>query len=1149
MEVSADPYEQKLYQMFQSCETAQQRNNGLLDEASLTRLCQLLQLRDQGSALISSLISNNSTKLGVSFEQFKEALLHFLGTEFDGSTTRPGLGTTSRLKERSLVISDETSNTYIESPPEADTSDREVSPKLIVGTKKYGRRSRPHQDIGINTQSATDSDNTDEDPHRSLNGCSDQIAQVQRSSSQSDLPGSRRLRSIHTSGSKLKRCASLPTRKNLQFKMLTSTTTSTTVATQVGSDCNKSNLRETNQECSSVESLGNLIVNHLYFHCYVFTDIVTPHQLKTFNADSIIETWEMASIVNSSGLLHALGFDEKEVNLNQLTKVLEEELRGLEHDPQTNMIRALVSLQTMELGSLRQAFRQQYEENLKLRSDNKAANQRVALLAAEVDERHAIMEENRKQQVLQLEQRHASMVREFTQRMSNDRDHWTSMIAKLEIQIKSLEQEEIRLKTDLELVRNENSELQIEQQNSQLQMTELLEKNIKLNQDLASCEILEPIVKQENHSNLASVKDKITEDDEILHVIEKMTALQMENAQLRDKTDELTMEIENLYVELARAKSRKKKQVAAATVVSGGSAVDSSDFEEIEAANVGLATKRRGDSPSKTQITEESPRLGKQRKCSEDGEVSDNSGDWLALNSELKCCKSHEEELAALRRNVSQLEQQLQASTNKLTDTVSGGSGSRATTPEARCKELESSLEQMQRAYEDCEDYWQSKLNEERQLFDKERHIYEDEQMESDKKFTDLMEKVREYEEQFSKDGRLSPIDERDTLEQQYIELEEEATALRNNSMRMLEEKSQQINLLQCEIEDLRTRLGESVEILTGASEINQESLHQINEQVGQSPASSPISYLWHQSTIQEPLKSFDGATEESCAKTLALLPASPVRKAIGRNNLTTSETSIFSTTPLDSSSSDPSPTRLNTTYASSAVMCPPAPICKPKQVQSEGEIADCETSSTASNKSFDSHSVVSTSKTSCLSNDKCNSPSLLKEELKRLKFFELSLKEQIKDLSLQRDGLVMELQQLQEARPVLEKAYARTTHPTLQQRLNQLELRNRHLQNVIKQQQKYTESLMQQSWRQHQVDLNDLHGRIEAQTVMLADQTQRLQNADILVKDLYVENSHLTATVQRLEQQRARVNLIHQQQHQQQHLVNGGLSSLSGMP
>lgn len=76
-------------------------------------------------------------------------------------------------------------------------------------------------------------------------------------------------------------------------------------------------------------------------------------------------------------------------------------------------------------------------------------------------------------------------------------------------------------------------------------------------------------------------------------------------------------------------------------------------------------------------------------------------------------------------------------------------------------------------------------------------------------------------------------------------------------------------------------------------------------------------------------------------------------------------------------------------------------------------------------------------------------------------------------------------------------------------------------------------------------MDLNELHSRIEAQAVLIADQTQRLQNADILVKDLYVENSHLTATVQRLEQQRARVNLIHQQQQKQQ--IGAPLSS--GIP
>lgn len=82
------------------------------------------------------------------------------------------------IPERSLVISDETTSAYIESPVEAEASDREVSPKLIVGTKKYGRRSRPHNDIGLNELSVTDSDNTDEDRQQSLSGGSEQITQV-----------------------------------------------------------------------------------------------------------------------------------------------------------------------------------------------------------------------------------------------------------------------------------------------------------------------------------------------------------------------------------------------------------------------------------------------------------------------------------------------------------------------------------------------------------------------------------------------------------------------------------------------------------------------------------------------------------------------------------------------------------------------------------------------------------------------------------------------------------------------------------------------------------------------------------------------------------------------------------------------------------
>ncbi|XP_026834579.1 blastoderm-specific protein 25D isoform X5 [Drosophila erecta] len=1077
MEVSADPYEQKLYQMFRSCET----QCGLLDEKSLLKLCSLLELRDQGSALIASL--GGSHQLGVSFGQFKEALLNFLGSEFDGTTS-------SGFIERSLVITDEPlTSTYIESPPES--SDREVSPKLVVGTKKYGRRSRPQQ--GIYELSVTDSDNTDEDQlqqekQRSLNGCDELGVQVQRSSSQSDLPGSRRLRSVHTSGSKLKRCASLPARRKINSNS-TGAATSPTAAAKL----KHLSIQSQAQHSSSVESL----------------DTVTPQQLETISVHSIIEAWELASIPNTRNLLHVLGFDEEEeVNLQQLTKALEEEMRGLDGDhEQSNMLRALAALQAAELGNYRVAYRQQHEENLKLRADNKAANQRVALLAVEVDERHASLEDSSKKQVQQLEQRHASMVRELTLRMSNDRDHWTSMTGKLEAQLKSLEQEEIRLRTELELVRTENLELESEQQKAHIQLTELLEQNIKLNQELAHRP--SSISGTPEHSPMRPGRHSEDKEEEMLQLMEKLAALQMENAQLRDKTDELTIEIESLNVELIRSKTKGKKQ-------------EKQEKQE-DQESAATATKRRGDSPSKTHLTEESPRLGKQRKCTE-GEQSDasNSGDWLALNSELQRSQSQDEELTSLRQRVAELEKELKAARE-----------GRSLTPESRSKELEASLEQMQRAYEECEDYWQTKLSEERQLFEKERQIYEDEQHESDKKFTELMEKVREYEEQFSKDGRLSPIDERDMLEQQYSELEAEAAQLRSSSIEMLEEKAHEISSLQSEIEDLRQRLGESVEILTGACELTSESVAQLSAEAGKSPASSPISYLWLQSTIQEPAKSLADSKEEATASAIELLGGSPSHKTASR------------TTPFESSQSGPSPTNSGTTNASGANAAP-APISKPKRAQSpqiapsEGEIADCETSSTASNKSFESNS-----KTSCLSHEKCSSPSALKEELKRLKFFELSLKEQIKDLSLQRDGLVMELQQLQEARPVLEKAYARTTHPTLQQRLNQLELRNRHLQNVIKQQQQYTESLMQQSWRQHQVELNDLHSRIETQGVLLADQTQRLQSADILVKDLYVENSHLTATVQRLEQQRARVNLIHQQQ-QQQRLVGGGLP---GMP
>jgi ninein len=51
-------------------------------------------------------------------------------------------------------------------------------------------------------------------------------------------------------------------------------------------------------------------------------------------------------------------------------------------------------------------------------------------------------------------------------------------------------------------------------------------------------------------------------------------------------------------------------------------------------------------------------------------------------------------------------------------------------------------------------------------------------------------------------------------------------------------------------------------------------------------------------------------------------------------------------------------------------------------------------------------------------------------------------------------------------------------------------------------------------------------------------------------VKDLYVENSHLTATIQRMEQQITRQTLMQLAQHHHQPKQQmGSMNSITGMP
>lgn len=73
-----DPYEQKLFNLFKNFEI-----DGRLNESGLTKLCHQLQLKEQFPLLVN-LLFKNGNETGVTFEEFREGLLHVITSE-DGN--------------------------------------------------------------------------------------------------------------------------------------------------------------------------------------------------------------------------------------------------------------------------------------------------------------------------------------------------------------------------------------------------------------------------------------------------------------------------------------------------------------------------------------------------------------------------------------------------------------------------------------------------------------------------------------------------------------------------------------------------------------------------------------------------------------------------------------------------------------------------------------------------------------------------------------------------------------------------------------------------------------------------------------------------------------------------------------------------------
>lgn len=113
-----------------------------------------------------------------------------------------------------------------------------------------------------------------------------------------------------------------------------------------------------------------------------------------------------------------------------------------------------------------------------------------------------------------------------------------------------------------------------------------------------------------------------------------------------------------------------------------------------------------------------------------------------------------------------------------------------------RVDELEKSLELLQKEYEDCENYWQSKLNDERIEFDENKD-------KSNRKISELLQRLTDIEEEraIARRRQLNPIDESRLLESQYEELEKEIQELKNCHEIEIKSKDDEINSLKLKTE------------------------------------------------------------------------------------------------------------------------------------------------------------------------------------------------------------------------------------------------------------------------------------------------------------------------------------------------------------
>ncbi|XP_076751450.1 blastoderm-specific gene 25D [Xylocopa sonorina] len=385
-----------------------------------------------------------------------------------------------------------------------------------------------------------------------------------------------------------------------------------------------------------------------------------------------------------------------------------------------------------------------------------------------------------------------------------------------------------------------------------------------------------------------------------------------------------------------------------------------------------------------------------------------------------------------------------------------------------QCAELERSLDMLKTEYEMCEDYWTAKLEEERQLFEQEQKI-------SDEKFSELIAKMAEYEELISpvdkikNSGRLSPIEEKLNLEQQYIDLEEEFEKWKAQMEEEISQKDKDIKDLQDRIKLLERPIMTDISV-------------QATDDFIFPPLLMQSSYVPSDS-FNDQLSNESVSKLAECSNNVCKLPEEFKFNGI-LESTTLSNDFVPRLAKDDTDSGNSDVYQMHTQYSVKGVNN----TCKVEKPESQWMVGDV-------NGKFGKKESIQDVEYGFIQN------ALKLQNLKQPSCHCMQNDDQVCCINVN----------------ILHK---------LNMKLQAQERRKHQLQEYFKQQQYYTEHVLQHIMSQHQVEILELQRllrntqeRLQLEFQTNAEQAELLARTDVLVKDLYIENACLTANLKHLKQ------------------------------